>query len=82
MTQRQLRILTLAAQGLTMDGIGARVYLTDWSVKNELVRVRGELRARNTAHAIAIAVGAGLIQPDRPPRRLRRPSTTGTGWPT
>jgi DNA-binding CsgD family transcriptional regulator len=82
-TARQLQCLSLAADGLTMDKIAARVYLSTWSVKNELVRVREALRAHNTAHAVAIAVRSGLIaDAGRPlPRRLTRVRLTGTGWP-
>jgi DNA-binding CsgD family transcriptional regulator len=85
LTERQIRCLSLAAQGLQMDQIAARIYVTAWSVKNDLIRVREALRARNTAHAVALAIGTGLIPPG-PPRRLapsRHPHArpTGTGWP-
>lgn len=83
LTARQLQCLRLAADGLTMPKIGARLFVTDWTVKNDLIAVRDTLRARNTAHAIAIAMRNGLI-PDagRPiTRRISRFRLTGTGWP-
>lgn len=82
-TDRQMRCLRLAADGLTMDKIAARVYLSTWSVKNELVRTRDVLRARNTAHAVAIAMRNGLIADAGRPltRSVVGARPTGTGWP-
>lgn len=83
LTTRQMLCLRLAADGLTMPKIGARLFVTDWTVKNDLVAVRDILRARNTAHAIAIAMRNGLIPGAGRPtsRRISRTRLTGTGWP-
>lgn len=85
MTPRQLQVLRLAADGLTMDEIAARIYLSAWSVKNELVRARRRLHAHNTAHAVAIAMSRNLIPGAGRPRPRHRPAkgtrSTGTGWP-
>jgi DNA-binding CsgD family transcriptional regulator len=83
-TGRQLQCLALAADGLTMDSIAARVYLSTWSVKNDLVQARDVLRARNTTHAVAIAMRNGLLADAGRPIARRHPGTrpTGTGWPT
>jgi DNA-binding CsgD family transcriptional regulator len=84
LTARQIHCLDLAAQGLTMTKIGARLYVTEWTVKNDLIAVRTALKARNTAHAVAIAMRNGLLpEAGRPaPRNVARVRLTGTGWPT
>lgn len=83
MTTRQLGCLRLAADGLTNRQIGNRLDVSTWTVKNDLIAVRTILRARNTTHALAIAMRNGLL-PDagRPVRRrISRTRLTGTGWP-
>jgi DNA-binding CsgD family transcriptional regulator len=84
LSARQLQALTLAADGLTNERIGQRLYVSAWTIKNDLIAVRNRLRARNTAHAVAIAMRNGLLpEAGRPGhRRISRARLTGTGWPT
>lgn len=83
LTTRQMQCLTLAAQGHTNRMIGAMLFVTDWTVKNDLIACRDVLKARNTAHAVAIAMRNGLLpEAGRPiTRRISRARLTGTGWP-
>jgi DNA-binding CsgD family transcriptional regulator len=62
LTARQLQILQLKAEGATRDDIGALLAISPHTVKTHLERIRIRLRARNTAHAVAIAVRTGLVE--------------------
>jgi LuxR family transcriptional regulator, maltose regulon positive regulatory protein len=82
-TGRQLRTLRLAASGYTNDEIGRRCFMHVDTVKGDLRRVRDELGAQNTTHAVALAAKRGLLGHPvaliPPPHAGARP--TGTGWP-
>lgn len=63
LTAPELQALTLAANGLSVPQIGARLFKGSETVKTQLGRARLKLGAQNTAHAVAIAVRAGVITP-------------------
>lgn len=54
-------MLTLAAQGWNDREIGQRADLAGQTVRHHLQAARQKLRARNTAHAVAIALCQNLI---------------------
>ena len=56
----------LAADGLEASEIAARFGTTPGTVKTQRERLRRKLKARNMAHAIALAYAAGLIEPAAP----------------
>lgn len=62
----EIAALTLAAQGCGTGEIAARSYISTSTVKDTLTRARGKLGARNTTHAVAIAVARNLIPRPRP----------------
>lgn len=86
MTPRQLAALHHAAHGHTTTAIARRLHTTTDTVKADLVRIRRDLRARNTTHAVIIATQRGLI-PNTNRNTLKLPPLpesarlTGTGWP-
>lgn len=60
--RRQRETLFLAAQGLTLLGIGQQLGIKPRTVKKHLSRSRQTFNAANTTHAVAIAVSLGLIR--------------------
>lgn len=65
-TGRDLEILTLVAAGLTKREIGRQLYITEPTVKTHLAHTYDILGARNAAHAVALALTAGLIALPQP----------------
>lgn len=54
-------MLTLAADGMTKDEIGRTLFIMEATVRRHMTDLREKLGARNTAHAVAIAVRRGWI---------------------
>ncbi|GAA2107963.1 hypothetical protein GCM10009802_03460 [Streptomyces synnematoformans] len=59
--QLELKVLAGAAAGEPTPETATRLHLSEDGVKNARRRIAKRLGARNTSHAIALAVGAGLI---------------------
>lgn len=66
LTARQVEVLQLAAGGLSVAEIGAAMYLTRDTAKRHLENAYAKLGARNGTHAVALAIGAGLVTPPDP----------------
>lgn len=62
-TPRTAEILSLLAEGHTKAEVGRRLFITESTVKTHLVHAYDRLGARNTTHAVALALSAGLILP-------------------
>ncbi|WP_171117848.1 helix-turn-helix transcriptional regulator [Streptomyces sp. Z423-1] len=62
-TSRQLQILALAASGYTAAQTAARLGIQPSTVHERLHRVYRKLGARDRAHAVAIALVTGLLDP-------------------
>ena len=62
LSDREAEILNLFACGATDSiEVGRRVFLSKWTVRHYMKSVRKKLGARNTAHAVAIAIRRDLI---------------------
>jgi len=64
-TPAELRVLELAAEGLREKQIAAVLHYSTETVKSYGKQARRKLGARNTAHAVAIAYRAGLLELER-----------------
>jgi DNA-binding HTH domain-containing proteins len=62
LTATEHRVLLALAEGLTYEEAGERLRVSKESVKDHLKQVRQKFGARNTPHAIAIALREGVIQ--------------------
>jgi DNA-binding CsgD family transcriptional regulator len=61
MTPRELQILELMAEGLSNKEIGARLFVSENTVKTHLSRVFGKLGARRRTQAVQMAKAQRLI---------------------
>lgn len=64
LTARQQQCLRLAAAGLEHREIADRLGLAFGTVRIHLTSARGALGARNTAHAVGIAMHHGIVTAD------------------
>lgn len=55
------KVLSLTSHGLTYEMIGDTLGKSPFTVQDQLKKVRYVLRAKNTVHAVAIALRLGLI---------------------
>jgi len=62
LTERELEVILLAAEGCGYTEIAGRLHMSRATVKNHLVTIRAKLEARNTTHAVAIVVGRNAEQ--------------------
>ena len=61
LSKRQREVLALAAQGLAGKEIGASLGCAEHTVRLHLIAVREKLSARNTTHAVALALTYQII---------------------
>ena len=61
LTERELEVLQLGADGLSLQEIGDHLFLSIETIKGYRKRVIAKLEARNGIHATAIAIRRGLI---------------------
>jgi DNA-binding NarL/FixJ family response regulator len=58
---RETEILRLLASGMTSEAIAALLNLSPKTVRNHHYAIKGKIGARNDAHLVWLAVGAGLV---------------------
>jgi DNA-binding CsgD family transcriptional regulator len=62
LTKRQAQMLGMIANGLSQVDITRELFLSDSTVKSTLDSARKRLGAKNTPHAVALAMRSGEIQ--------------------
>lgn len=62
LTPREEDVLKLLAEGLSNREIGARLYLTEGTVKNYVSTVIAKLQANDRTHAVVTALRRGLVE--------------------
>ncbi|MCX5416336.1 response regulator transcription factor [Streptomyces sp. NBC_00059] len=62
LTRRETEVLSLVADGLSNQAIGARLHLTEGTVKSHLVRIYAKLGTDSRTAAVATATDLGLIR--------------------
>ena len=66
LTQRQIEILTLVAQGLTYKEVGTQLCLSERTVKYHMGEIVRRLHLKGRAQIVAQARQMGLVKPDAP----------------
>jgi DNA-binding NarL/FixJ family response regulator len=61
LSDRQIAILRLMAQGYGVDTIAAELRFSVSTIKKEIHRVTRQLGARNRTQAVAIAIRSGAV---------------------
>jgi DNA-binding NarL/FixJ family response regulator len=61
LSDRQCEVLRLAAAGLCDSEIALALVLSVHTVRDHLKAIRARMGARNTTHAVSIALGQGII---------------------
>jgi len=63
LTERELEILTLLATGLSNSELGAKLYLSEPTIKTHLSSIFRKLGVRDRVQAVIAAFDAGLVEP-------------------
>lgn len=63
LTPRELELLARLALGDTIPEAAAATFMSPATAKAHTLRIRDRLQARNTTHAVAIAIRTGLLGP-------------------
>ena len=61
LTDREVKVLKLLAEGLDTGEVGRQLFLSERTVKNTVHDVTSRLNLRNRTHAVAYALKQGLI---------------------
>jgi len=67
LTQRELEVLSLVAEGLSNDEIASRLFLSPLTTKTHVSRILTKLDARDRAQLVVIAYESGLVTPGSTP---------------
>lgn len=60
-SERELEVLRMLADGLTNAEIGARIHLSEGTIRNQISTILGKLNARDRTQAVVYAIRLGLI---------------------
>ena len=63
LTEREREVLALVAQGLSNEGVAARLYLSPLTTKTHVSHIMTKLGARDRAQLVMIAYESGLVVP-------------------
>lgn len=61
LTERELQVLALVAEGCSNKAVGDRLFICERTVKNHLTGIMTKLRASDRTHAVVTAVRLGWL---------------------
>ncbi|MEW2507616.1 LuxR C-terminal-related transcriptional regulator [Amycolatopsis sp. NPDC047767] len=76
LTKRELEVLIHIASGLGNAGIAKHEFISIETVRTHVKSVLQKLRARNRAHAVAIAYRTGVLTVPQTAAEAEKPATT------
>lgn len=65
LTDREIKVLTGAACGETANQTGDRLFLASETIREYRKTAIAKLGAKNIAHAVALALASGVVNPER-----------------
>ena len=77
LTDREVEVVALVAQGLTNDEIAAELYLSPATARTHVSRAMVKLHARDRAQLVVFAYQSGLIRPPTQPEASPRDDHAG-----
>ena len=63
LTEREVEVLRLVAQGLSNEEIGEHLFLSPLTAKTHVSRIMQKVHARDRVHLVVLAYEAGLVAP-------------------
>ena len=63
LSEREVEVLRLVAQGLTNAEIASQLFLSPATVKSHVARILGKLQLRDRVQAVVLAYETGLVEP-------------------
>ncbi len=66
LTEQEIKILRLVAEGLANKEIGARMFLSEKTIRNYVSSILGKLELSSRSQAAAFAIQHGLNRPEEP----------------
>jgi DNA-binding NarL/FixJ family response regulator len=67
LSDREMEVLVLLADGLGTSSIASRLYMSDSTVKSHIAQIYTKLGASNRAQALVTAMRRGLLSTIAPP---------------
>ena len=61
LSDREIEVLQLMAEGLTNAEIGMQVHLSEGTIRNYISTILGKLQAKDRTQAVVTAIRHGLI---------------------
>lgn len=68
LSERELEVLKLAAAGNSNKQIGARLSISEHTIKGHMKRITEKLGANDRTHAVMLALGRGILTSVVPPK--------------
>jgi DNA-binding CsgD family transcriptional regulator len=66
-SQEELKVLELLSSGYTEKEVAKAVHIEPRTVEAYLKRIRAKIGAKNTRHAVSLAIAWGLVTPSAEP---------------
>jgi DNA-binding CsgD family transcriptional regulator len=77
MSEREIEILQLMAEGATAASAALALHLSVYTVRSHVRNARSKLKATTVSQAVAVAIMLGLVTPKPPSAATQAPDDSG-----